>query len=417
MSTANAAMAGPKRGRSALALAVTVAALGYFVDSFDLVLFGVVRIPSLRDLGVDARQFAAVGEMVQHSQLVGLCVGGIFWGILGDKLGRRVGLFGALIVHSAANLLTAQVATVDEYAVLRFFAGVGLGGELGMGITLVSEQLQPKDRGWGTAAVAAMGVLGGLAAAQLGTQLPWRHTYLVAGGMGVLLLLLRLGVVESGLFASRKASGDMAGGLLRLLSSPARLWLYVKVIGVAVPIWYCVGVLTYFSRELGGAMGMTPRPEPGTALVYCYIGFGLGDLASGALSQLWKSRRRAIVLFIGLAMVAVAAYFTLARMSLSVFYTVCALMGFAAGYWAVFMTMVAEQFGTNMRGTATTTAPNFVRAAIVPMAVMVGLLQQNVGLGRPGGYAVVGAVCFAIALLSLWRLPETFGRELDFVER
>lgn len=419
MSTAPLSQAEDGPRRKLLWLVVVVAALGYFVDTFDFVLFGVVRIASLRDLGVDARQFAAVGESLQNHQLIGLCIGGLLWGVLGDTLGRRTSLFASIVVHAIANLLTARVATVEEYAMLRLVAGIGLAGELGTGVTLVSELLHTRWRGWGTAIIAAMGVAGGLAASQLGTQVPWRLAYLVAGGLGVLLLLLRIGVIESGLFISSKASsqeGARRGQFWRLLSAKSGLARYVMVIGVAIPIWYCVSILTYFSREIGEAMGMTPRPQPATALLYCYVGLGLGDITSSLLSQHWQSRRRVLKLFLTLSLGAVAAYFTVARSSLGLFYAVCAFMGFACGYWAVFVTTVAEQFGTNLRATATTTAPNFVRAAVVPMTLLFGWLHQTLGVQRAAGYAIVGAVCFLIAALSLWRLPETFGRNLDFVE-
>lgn len=419
MSTIDAPQATPPAPRRFVGLAVLAAALGYFVDSFDWVLFGAVRLASLRDLGVDVRQFAEVGERLQNSQLLGLCLGGLLWGALGDTVGRRAILFSALVVHAVANVLTAQTQTVEAYAAWRFLAGIGLAGELGSGVTLAIELQREQGRGYGVAIIAALGALGGLLASQVSALFAWRTAYWIAGGLGGLLLLLRLGVMESDLFAHHVRQAERPPWrrqVWRLLRSRSRLAVYLTSIGVALPIWYCIGILGYFAREFGEAMGMAPRPQAATALLCCYLGMGLGDVASSVLSQHWRSRRRVMRAFIAAAAVAVAAYFTFARASLTVFYGVCVVMGASAGYWAVFVASVAEQFGTGVRVTATTTIANWARAGVVLMTLFFGWMNHAWGLGRLGGYAAIAGVCFVVALLCLWRLPETFGRDLDFVE-
>jgi len=399
--------------RRGVYLAVLVAALGYFVDIFDLILFGVVRRPSLAELGVAADQLQARGELLVNMQMGGLLVGGILWGILGDKRGRLSVLFGSILTYSIANLLNGLVHDLTQYAALRFIAGVGLAGELGAGITLVSEILRREGRGWGTTLVATVGILGGVVAALVGSDLHWRHAYFVGGGLGLALLILRIGVRESTMFA-RVAETAVSRGNFFALFHVSRLRRYLSVIAVAVPIWYVVGILIFFSSELGRAMGMDPAPSPAKALLWSYAGLAAGDLASGTLSQLLASRKKVLALFLVLTVASVVAYFTVARGSLTAFYATCAALGFATGYWAVFVTSASEQFGTNLRATATTTAPNFVRGAVVPMTLFYQAIRPTTGVLT--GAVIVGAVALGLAGLALWGLDETYGKDLDFVE-
>lgn len=395
-------------------LVVLVAALGYFVDIFDLILFGVVRRPSLIDLGVAPGDLQAQGELLVNVQMTGLLLGGLVWGVLGDRRGRLSVLFGSIVTYSLANLLNGLVQDVTQYAVLRFVAGLGLAGELGAGITLVSEIMRREGRGWGTMIVASVGLLGGVVAALVGSSLDWRHAYFLGGGLGVALLALRIGVHESGMFTKVAAAGVARGDFFALFRTRDRIKRYLAVIAVAVPIWYVVGILIFFSSEIGRAMGMPVAPEPPRALLWCYGGLAVGDVLSGGLSQLLGSRRRALGVFLGLTALSILAYFTVATASLTAFYATCGALGVATGYWAVFMTTAAEQFGTNLRATATTTVPNFVRGAVVPMTLIYAAIRPAVGVSA--GALIIGIAALLLAVIALAVLPETHGRDLDFVE-
>lgn len=407
-------MTAPPPPRDRVALAVLVASLGYFVDIYDLILFGVVRKPSLAALGVAPEDMLAQGERLLNFQMGGLLVGGVVWGVLGDKRGRLSVLFGSIITYSLANLANGLVQDLDQYAALRFIAGVGLAGELGAGITLVSEILRREGRGWGTTIVATVGICGGVVAALVGGEVHWRTAYFIGGGLGLALLALRIGVRESPMFAATRDTGVARGDLRALLGSGPRLRRYLSVILVGVPIWYAVGILIFFSPELGKALGMTEVPVPARALLYCYAGLAFGDLASGALSQLLRSRRRALAVFLTLTAVAIALYFTVAARSLTTFYAVCGFLGVATGYWAVFVTTAAEQFGTNLRATVTTTAPNFVRGAVVPMTLAYKWLRDAHGVVT--GAILVGAAALTLGAVALVLLHETYGKDLDFTE-
>jgi len=398
-----------------MALAILVAALGYFVDIYDLILFSIVRVTSLRSLGVAEDQILGQGVLLLNMQMGGMLVGGILWGVLGDKRGRLSVLFGSIVMYSLANIANGFVTTVPQYAALRFVAGVGLAGELGAGITLVSEIMPVHTRGYGTMIVATVGILGAVAASLVGDAFDWRIAYFVGGGMGIALLVLRIGVAESGLFEGiRHASNVARGNFWSLISSPKTRWKYLRVIMIGGPIWYVVGILVTFSPEFGREMAMTAVPSPGRAVLFAYTGLAIGDLTSGALSQIIRSRNRVVALFLALTTLFVAAYFVVADVSLTMFYAICLLLGVATGYWAVFVTIASEQFGTNIRATVTTTAPNFVRGSVVLMTSAFQALRPVVGIRGSG--IVVGAVVLAIAYASLWGLDETYGKELDYLE-
>src|SRR5688572_2792802 len=402
----------PARG---VALAITVAALGYFVDIYDLILFSIVRVSSLRSLGVPPDQILSQGVLLLNMQMGGMLIGGLIWGVLGDKRGRLSVLFGSIVMYSLANIANGFVATVPQYAALRFVAGVGLAGELGAGITLVSEIMPVHTRGYGTMIVATVGILGAVAASLVGDAFDWRIAYFVGGGMGIALLVLRIGVAESGLFEGIRHATDVArGNFWSLVSSPKTRGKYLRVIMIGGPIWYVVGILVTFSPEFGREMGMTTLPSPGRAVLFAYSGLAIGDFTSGALSQIIRSRNRVVALFLALTTLFVASYFVVAQVSLTMFYAICLLLGVATGYWAVFVTIASEQFGTNIRATVTTTAPNFVRGSVVLMTSGFQALRPAVGIR--GSAMVVGAIVLAIAYASLWGLEETYGKELDYLE-
>ena len=397
-----------------VALAITVAALGYFVDIYDLILFSIVRVSSLRSLGVPPDQILSQGVLLLNMQMGGMLVGGLIWGVLGDKRGRLSVLFGSIVMYSLANIANGFVQTVPQYAALRFIAGIGLAGELGAGITLVSEIMPSHTRGYGTMIVATVGILGAVVASLIGDAFDWRIAYFIGGGMGIALLVLRIGVAESGMFEGIKRTTAARGDFLSLIRSPKTRGKYVRVVLVGVPIWYVVGILITFSPEFGRTMGMATVPQAGRAVMFCYIGLAIGDFASGAASQLIKSRNRVVGAFLLMTTAFIAMYFAVAHVSLNVFYVVCLLLGVGAGYWAVFVTIASEQFGTNIRATATTTAPNFVRGAVVGLTLLFEGLRP--ALGIRGSAMLVGAIALTIAFVSLRGLEESYGKDLNYLE-
>jgi putative MFS transporter len=405
----------------AVRLAVLVAALGYLVDIYDLILFSVVRIPSLRAIGVAPTDIDDVGTMLINVQMVGMLLGGVLWGVLGDRRGRLSVLFGSILMYSLANLANGFVGDVQTYAVLRFVAGIGLAGELGAGVTLVTELLPARTRGWATTLIAGVGVCGALLAVGVSRVASWNVAYWIGGVLGLMLLALRVGVRESGMFARVSARAEVSrGNFLALFTRWDRARRYLGVVLVGMPIWFAIGILVSFGNAIGGAMGMSPRPDPAVAVFFCYLGLATGDFAAGILSQLMRSRRRAILVFAGLNAMALIYYFTLGSASLTAFYGACLALGIANGYWAVFVTIAAEQFGTNLRATAATTAPNFVRGSLVPMSLAYLTLRGvfgGEGRGEPTAAMVVGGLVLAVSTLALLAIEETFGKDLDFVER
>jgi len=395
-------------------LAVIVAALGYFVDIYDLLLFGIVAKSSLEGIGVPAAQLLHEKAFLLNVQMVALLVGGLIWGALGDKRGRLSVLFGSIILYSLANLANGLVHTLPEYAVARFFAGIGLAGELGAGITLVSESLPKESRGYGTTIVATIGILGAVVGALVAKLTPWRVSYFNGGGLGLMLLLLRVGVLESSVFERvKKDVSVQRGSFFKLFETWPRARRYVCVILVGVPIWYAVGILVIFAPDLGAAMHMKELPNTGTAIMVNYAALAAGDFASGALSQVLRSRKRALLVFLGITVAAMAFYFVFGGRSLGTFYAACAVLGFGTGYWAVFVTVASEQFGTNIRATATTTVPNFVRGSVPILTTSFVALKSH---GLVWSAVIVGSVTVAVALVALFGLEETYGKSLEFVE-
>lgn len=400
--------------RHVLNLTVLVAALGYFVDIFDLVLFPIVRNGSLASLGVAPGDIDRVFASLNAIQMVGMLLGGIFWGVLGDKKGRLSVLFGSIVLYSLANIANAFAWSIPSYAALRFIAGFGLSGELGVAITLVSEVLPKETRGIGTAIVASVGVTGAVVAALVGNELPWRWAFGVGGILGLCLLILRIKVTDSGMFERMKSHEVSRGDFFLLFRSGERFRRYLRCIFVGLPIWYVVGVLVHFSPSMAKAVGVTGPIVPGTAIACCYGGLALGDFGSGVLSQWMGSRKRTIVLFQGMAILGIVLALTLRGLSPLGWYVLCGFLGLAGGYWAVFVTVASEQFGTNLRATVTTTAPNFVRGLVaVLQPTFVALMLRK---GAVTSAAILGVISMTLGLVSLLGMRETHGRDLDFVE-
>ncbi len=400
--------------RSALTLTVLVGALGYFVDIFDLLLFPIVKNPSLVALGVPASQLLEVGARLMSWQMNGMLAGGILWGVLGDKRGRISVLFGSIALYSAANVANAFVTSIPMYIALRFIAGLGLAGELGAAITLVSETLPKEIRGYGASIVAGVGISGAVVAALVGKYLTWKAAYLVGGGLGLGLLALRVGLVESGLFEESRGQDVSRGNFFMLFSSAPRFLRFLRCILVGLPVWFVVGILVVNAETFAPALGVHGKVENGLAVASCYAGGAFGDMMAGALSQWLSSRRRAIALYLALALAAICVFLLQRGFSAVGFYGLCAVMGFSFGYWAMIVTVASEQFGTNLRATVTTTVPNFIRGSLTPMTL--AFLSLKLRLGLLPAAAVVGVGALGLAFLSLWKMEESFGRDLDFLE-
>jgi MFS family permease len=393
---------------------VLVGALGYFVDIYDLLLFGIVRIASLKGIGVPESKLLEMGVKLINMQMAGMLVGGVLWGVLGDKRGRVSVLFGSILLYSVSNIANAFVNSVEAYGILRFLAGVGLAGELGAAITLVTETLSKDQRGMGATIVASVGILGAVVAGLVGDLFSWRVAYIIGGMMGLALLLARLSILESGMFESTKSKNVNRGQIQMLLYPWPRFMKYLRSILIGIPTWYIVGILITFSPELAQSLGVQGQVSAGKAILFCYLAASLGDLLSGYLSQILSSRRQVIFGFLVLTLGVVAIYLFSHGLSVTQFYTLCAALGFASGYWAVFLTVAAEQFGTNIRATVTTTAPNFVRGSVVLLTSLFQALRQPFGLVQSAW--MVGLGCIIVALVATYLSEETFGKDLDYLE-
>ncbi|SMC41849.1 MFS transporter [Pedobacter africanus] len=394
---------------------VIVASLGYFVDIYDLLLFGIVRIPSLTELGLNEAAVSIEGASILNWQMTGLLLGGILWGILGDKKGRLSVLFGSIITYSVANFACGFVHDVTIYKILRFIAGIGLAGELGAGITLVSESLPKRLRAIGTSVVAGVGLLGAVVGYFTVELFSWRNAYFIGGGMGILLLFLRIGVFESGMFHAMKEKHNVAkGNFLSFFTKKSRLVLYLKCIGIGLPTWYVIGILATFSNEFGKALGISEAIKPGLAVMWCYVGLAAGDLVSGLVSYWLESRVRAVTYLMIFTAIGAIIYLYGGISSATGLYAMCLWIGFGIGYWAMFVTIGAEQFGTNVRATAATTIPNMVRGTVVLMTTIYTTLKPHVLELHAAG--ILGLLCFGIGFYCIRTIPETHHKDLDFVE-
>ena len=402
---------------------VLVASLGYFVDIFDLQLFNIVSQASLKGIGItDPAQLAEYDYTLFLWQMSGMLIGGLVWGILGDLKGRRKILMGSILIYSLANIANAFVTDIHMYAIVRLIAGIGLAGELGAAITLVNEILKKETRGYGTMVIVTMGALGAVAAVFINKlnlamfgMAQWQIMYIIGGLLGLLLLTLRAGTHESHLFDDVKQQQVSKGNFFILFANRKRAVRYLACIAMGLPVWFCVGVLIKFSGKfttLGGATDGTF--EIGQAIVYTYLGLSVGDLMSSYLSQLFKSRKRIVIVYLATCIAVILLFLLGQGYSVSFYYFLCFAIGTATGYWALFVTIASETFGTNIRSTVTTTVPNFVRGATVPIVLSFKSLSTT--MGDVNAALVIGGICMALSLLSLLVLPETFGKDLRFVE-
>lgn len=397
----------------ATAITILVAALGYFVDIFDLLLFSIVRVESLQDLGLSGEELLNKGVLLLNVQMAGLLIGGILWGVWGDKFGRVSVLFGSILLYSVANIANSFVHSVEMYAVFRFLAGIGLAGELGAGVTLASELLPKKYRGLGTTFIATIGVLGATFAALVAEFTDWRTAYLVGGLMGIGLLIMRINVRESVLFKSME-KGVPKGNFLMFITRFDCFKRYLAVILIGGPIWGIVALFITFTPEFAGALDLSFAPTAGTAVLACYAGLAVGDMFSGLVSQYLGSRKKAVAVFLALTIAFTGLYIYFPYESETSYYIVTFIMGIGIGYWAMFVQMGAEQFGTNIRATAAISIPNMVRAMVIPITTGFHFLKPEFGIVGAG--VVVMAVLITLAFASLLVLRETFTTDLDYVE-
>lgn len=415
-----------------LSLPVLVAALGYFVDVYDLLLFTIVRQPSVMAVGATTETIIVDSAHIINWQMSGLLIGGILWGVIGDKKGRLKVLFGSIMLYSVANILTSFVQTVDQYAYCRFIGGIGLAGELGAGITLVSEMLPKNKRGIGTSMVAGIGLFGAVFAyytfqytKQWGMSYTmgnfkitdWRICYQIGGVLGVFLLILRIRVAESFMFESAKLSNISKGNFLQFFSNKKRCSKYVKAILIGLPTWFVIGVLVNYSNKFATELYGKNLIDSGKSIMFAYVGIAVGDIVIGYVSQYFKSRKKALLVFYSLNTIAMILFFSIVNDSDQRMYAICTLLGFSTGYWAIFNTMAAEQFGTNLRATAATTIPNMVRGAL-PLInfLFLDILQKSLGWTIIQSGILTGAIVMGITLIAFVFTEETFHKDLDYLE-
>lgn len=399
-------------------LAVVVAALGYFVDIYDLLLFGIIRVPSLEALGLSPADVKSSGEQILQWQMWGLLIGGIVSGVIGDKRGRLSVLFGSIILYSLANIANGFVETVEQYKWIRFIAGLGLAGELGAGITLVAEIVPKAKRGVATSLVAGIGLTGAVLAYFMKELFDWRTCYFIGGGLGILLLLLRISVFESGLYNQVKTQKVARGNFLSFFTNADRFKRYLLGILIGLPTWFVIGVLVTFSNDFAKEFGITEKIDPGKAIMFAYAAISLGDILIGLISQQLQSRKKALFIFYAITILFMVAYFTMLwEGTATQLYWICAGLGFGTGFWAIFVTMGAEQFGTNLRATAATTIPNMVRGMLAIFILpLFKWLERFPSLGYVDAGIYSGIIIMAITLLAAALTRETFHKDLDYLE-
>ncbi|MFT3911223.1 MAG: MFS transporter [Ferruginibacter sp.] len=405
-----------KQSTSVFNIAVLVAALGYFVDIYDLLLFSIVRVPSLKSFGLSGDDIISSGESIISWQMAGLLIGGIIWGVMGDKKGRLSVLFGSIILYSLANIANGFAQNVEQYKIIRFIAGLGLAGELGAGITLVSELVVKEKRGIATSLVAGIGLTGAVLAFIMKEMYDWRTCYFIGGGLGLLLLVLRISVFESGMFNQIKHTEIKKGNFLMLFTNADRFKRYLLNILVGLPNWFVIGVLITFSDKFAEEFGIKEKIDPGKGIMYAYVAISIGDVLIGFVSQWLKSRKKALFIFYFITILFVVLFFTAQWNGTAAgMYWICAGLGLGTGFWAIFVTMGAEQFGTNLRATAATSIPNMVRGMLAIFTLPLFKTIRNVTDYHTGGW-ITGVIIFSIALTALYFINETFGKDLDYLE-
>ncbi len=405
----------PKSQKKNIILIIILASFGYFVDIYDLVIFSIVRVKSFTEIDIKEAEMLSNTQFVLNMQMAGLLLGGIFWGIIGDKLGRVKVLFGSILIYSLANIANAFVQNIEMYAWIRLIAGIGLAGELGAGITLISETMSKEKRGYGTMIVATTGVLGAVAAFYISEISTWRNAYIIGGILGLVLLIFRMGTFESKMFKNAENSEISRGNLLMLFNSKERFLRFLKVILVGAPIWFLVGILITLAPEFGKVLHSIEPLSAGKGILYCYIGISLGDLMAGLLAQILKSRLKTVFIFQILIIIFASIYLNSENLTPEKFNILAFFIGIGTGYWATFATIAAEQFGTNIRATVATSAPNFVRGLLIPITLLFNYIASLSNL-ISAAYIMLFILC-GLAFISIFTLKETFSKDLDYFEK
>lgn len=412
----------PKSLDKKLGLTILVASLGYFVDIYDLQLFNIVSKESLRGIGItDENLIKTLDYSLFLWQMSGIIIGGLIWGILGDKRGRKKILFGSILIYSLANIANAFVTNVEAYSIIRFITGIGLAGELGAAVTLINESMSKEKRGIGTMIIVTMGALGAVAAVgihklqftMLGLE-SWQMSYIIGGCLGLLLLFMRFQTFESEMFDKVEKQKVQRGNFFMLFKTRERALRYLSCIAIGLPVWFCVGLLIKFSDKFATVLEVEGTIDPTTCIIFCYLGLSGGDLISGFISQFLKSRKKIIFFYLGTTVI-ISLYFLLVHHhSVNTFYALAALLGATTGYWVLFVSNAAEQFGTNIRSTVASTVPNFVRGSTVPIVLTFKYIEPSFGVINSA--LIIGGVTIGIAAIALAYLPETFGKNLNFIE-
>ncbi len=401
--------------KNILNAAVIISAIGYFVDIYDLIIYNVVKKKSLADLGYIGDAFKDQEILLFNLQMTGMLLGGLIWGILGDKKGRASVLFGSILMYSLANIANAFVPNIELYGLCRFIAGVGLAGELGAGITLVLESMDKENRGYGTMIIVTLGALGAVVASAVG-QFDWKIAYIFGGIMGLLILLLRVTSLESGMFKNMKEKAVNQGNLLMLFSNRDRFFRYLGCIVIGLPVWFVIGILIALSDRFTYHIGITDGTiSIASCVMYAYLGLSFGDLLSGIFSQMFRNRKKVIYGYLVANFFLIVTYLFVRDITMTQFYIMCFLLGAATGYWALFVTIAAEQFGTNLRSTVANTVPNFVRGAVVLITSSFVYLENEL-IDTVAAALIVGVGCLILAFIGTWRVHETFGKDLDYLE-
>jgi MFS family permease len=416
-----------------VAILIVVASLGYFVDIYDLILFNIIKKESLDALSID---FLSNETVLFRWQMAGMLLGGLFWGIYGDKKGRVSVLFGSILIYSIANIANAFVTTLWAYKMWRFIAGLGLAGELGAAITLVSELMPIKKRGIGTMIIVTFGALGAVAAffvsnqgdwlgqiieSVIGTPVAnWQVAYIVGGCMGLMLLLLRAGTFESDMFQKLGDQEEVKRGNFFMLFRDKKTTLkYLACIVIGLPVWFVVGVLIALAHRFLPAitgnehiLELIPTKE---MVLWSYVGLSSGDLLSGILSQLMQSRKKVILIYLS-SIILIMGLYLYGPIGSPNYYRFLALMlGVSTGYWALFVTNASEQFGTNIRSTVAATVPNFVRGGILLITWSYEFFET--AFNSPLHAAMfIGIICVSVAIWGTLHIEESFHKDLDYYE-
>lgn len=396
-----------------LSLPVILAALGYFVDVMDVWIFAANRVASLKDLGVPAEYILDVGVYLLNMQMGGMFLGGLLFGVMGDKFGRTRVMFASILAYSIGTLANAFVQDIHTYAALRFISGVGLAGELGLAITLINEILPKEKRGYGAGIIAGFGIMGGVVAALMAHVIDWRVSYAIGGIAGLILLAFRMKVHESALF-STVPDGTRRGSLWMLFSHRERAMKFIRWVCLTLPIWFIAGIMITFGPEIV-KMKYGIDITAAALIIVCTTAIAMGDFISAWISQIVKNRRVVIVFFMFTSLLAFLLFIEtrLTLNEIEIFFLYI-LMSLGVGCWILCVTAASESFGTNLRATVTTAVPNFSRGSAVLTTLSIAGLKNYMSLIE--AVLWVGLVVFSLAFWAILSAPETFGKPLDYLE-